>query len=103
MKIYKFEENYIKINSDLFSVTEYEVEEKPKIYIGSGRRVNKSDIDTLQYCYNYYMYRLSNDPTLFIEKTIERKKEIIIRHQERFNAQKENLRQWEALKGGDNK
>lgn len=92
-----------KSDNGLFGITEIEVEEKPKSYIGKGTRVLKDDIDRLQNSYGNRMYSLSNDPKPYIEKIIARQKAIIANREENLKLSKAELAKWEALQvRGDN-
>ena len=87
-------------DNKLFSIKEIEVEEKPKCYIGKGVRALKGDIDKLQSGYGCKMYRLDNDPKPYISAVIERKKGKIESLEHSLNMAKNELKKWEALKGG---
>lgn len=100
MKIYEFS-TWGAWNSDngLFSITEIEVEEKPKSYIGKSTRILKNDIDKLWGSYGCRMYRLDNDPKPYIEAIIERKKERIDSLKSKLKGENAELEKWEvALK-----
>ena len=101
MIIYEFSTwGACKSENGLFSVTEIEVEEKPKSYVGKYIRVNKSDINKLQTSYGSKMYRLDSDEQAYISAMIERKKESIENKEKYLKLTKAELEAWEALKGG---
>ena len=80
-----------------FKITEIEVEEKPKSYIGKGTRVLKDDIDKLQSNYGNRMYRLSNDPKPYISAVINRLTERVESKERQLKLAKKELAMWEAL------
>ena len=81
----------------LFSITEIEVEEKPKSYIGKGTRVLKEDIDKITKSYGNRMYRLTNEPKPYIEAMIEHKKNHIKMLESSLQTEKAELGKWEIL------
>ena len=81
----------------LFSITEIEVEEKPKSYIGKHTRVLKDDIDKLSNSYGNRMYSLSNDPKPYITANISRMESRVERLESSLKMEKERLKKWEEL------
>lgn len=82
-----------------FKITEIEVEEKPKTYIGKNRRIKKSDIDKLNSSFGNVMYRLDNNPEPFIAAMIKRKEERVDRLSNDLFSAKEDLEKWRNLMG----
>lgn len=89
-----------KSENGLFGVSEIEVEEKPKSYVGKYIRINKSDINKLHTTYGNRMFRFDNNPQAYISAMIERKKERVISLERSLNLVKAELAAWESLKGG---
>lgn len=86
-----------KSENGLFSISEIEVEEKPKSYIGKRTRVLKDDIDKLSNSYGNRMYRLSNDPKPYITANIERMERNVESLESSLKIKKERLKKWEEL------
>ena len=86
-----------KNNNGLFDVTEIEVEEKPKSYIGKGTRVLKDDIDKLHSGLGNAMYRLSNDAKPYNSAVINRLAESVESKERQLRLAKKELAEWEAL------
>ena len=96
MVIYKFSKCWF-VENRLFDITEIEVEEKPKSYIGKGVRVSKNDIDKLQGKFSCRMYRLDNDPKPYIEAIIRREKISLECLGKKIKEKKAELEKWEIL------
>lgn len=91
MKIYEFSTcGYGK----LFAVREIEVEEKPKTYIGNGLRINKSKINVVSNYYGHIMYCLENNPKIYIDAVIEKKKRRIAMIENDLKYNVEVLEKW---------
>lgn len=86
-----------KSENGLFSVSEIEVEEKLKSYIGKNTRVLKDDINKLQNSYGSRMYRLDNDSQAYIQAMIELKRGVVESRENSLNLAKAELRKWKAL------
>ena len=86
----------------LFTITEIEVEEKSKTYIGKHTRINKSEINVLSSSYGNRMYRLDNNPAPYIEAIIKRKIENIERAEKRIINNKKELVKWLEARGESN-
>ncbi len=86
-----------KSDNGLFTVTEIEVEEKPKSYIGKGHRINKADIGIITNHYGNRMFSLDNDPKPYIEAMIERKWNAAQNCEKRLADAAKELKEWEAL------
>lgn len=72
MKIYKFSCNYWSLGSKFrYYVEELDVDEKPKTYVGSGFRLDKSKIGELDE--RLCMYSFDPDVKIYISKVIEAK------------------------------
>ena len=100
MIIYEFStRGAYKSENGLFDMTEIEVEEKPKSYIGKGRKINKPDINKLQTSFGSRMYRLDNNAQAYISAMIKRQKERIESKEQSLNLAKKELKEWEALGG----
>ena len=95
MKIYEFSTWFC--GNNLYSVKEIEVEEKPKTYVAKGCRINKCDIDMLDSHYGHRMYRLTNDPTLYIDKMVSLREHQVIRAQNDLKLAIDNLETWKTL------
>lgn len=91
MIIYKFNTWFTKDKP--YSITEVEVEEKPKSYVGKGVRINKSDLDIVKPAYGQ-MYSLSNDPSLYIEKMIALSEKRVLAANNKLTIAKTNLEIW---------
>ena len=98
MKIYEFSTwGAYKSENGLFSITELEVEEKPKSYIGENCRVLKTDIDKLTNSYGNRMYRLSDDATPYIKAVIQAKAARVESLKNSLDIAKKELSQWQAV------
>ena len=86
-----------KSGNGVFEITEIEVEEKPKSYIGKGTRVLKDDIDKLKTGFGDRMYRLSNDPKPYISAVINRLTGSVEAKERQLMLAKKELALWEAL------
>jgi hypothetical protein len=86
-----------KGDNGLFSISEIEVEEKPKSYVGKHTRILKEDIDKLHIGCGNKMYRLSNDPKPYIKAMIEAKKDRIKSFENSIKVEKAELGKWELL------
>lgn len=101
MIIYEFSTwGAYKSENGLFSVTEIEVEEKPKSYVEKHTRINKSDINKLQTSYGNRMFRLDADEQAYISAMIEQRKMKVASEENSLNILKAELKKWEALKEG---
>lgn len=100
MKIYEF--TTWCANDEMFTVTEIEVEEKPKTYSGiqNHTRINKDEINKLQHHFGNRMYRLDNNPQAYIEAMIERRKLAVERATEELKRKTEDYNKWLTLKKG---
>lgn len=96
MKIYEF--STWNTNGKMYTVKEIEVEEKPKTYIARGIRINKDDIDKLQYSYGNRMFRLDNDPKPYIEAIVELKRRNMESAAERLKQATADFDKWFDLK-----
>ena len=104
MIIYEFSTwGAYKSDNGLFSITEIEVEEKPKSYIGKYCRVLKGDMDKLASHYGNRMYRLSNDAKLYIEAMIQKKAERVESLKNSLELVEKELNEWQALLEDDGK
>ena len=99
MIIYEFSTWTYGKDNGLYAVTEIEVEEKPKSYIGKNCRVLKDDIDKLSTSYGNRMYRLNNDPKPYIKAVIEKKAKSIESREMSLLIDKAELNRWKALQG----
>lgn len=90
-------------DNGLFSITEIEVEEKQKTYVGNHTRINKSDIDVLQSGYGNRMYRLDNNPTPYIEAMIQAKRNHLESLKQSATNVSKELSKWIDLKARENK
>ena len=90
-----------KSDNGLFNVTEIEVEEKPKSYIGKGCRINKSDIGIVANHYGNRMYSLDNNPKPYIEAMIERNRNAVQSREKSLEIAKKELKAWETLQRRD--
>lgn len=96
MILYRFSTWWTGKN-ELFSVTQIEVEEKTKIYIGKGCRVRKEDIGILTTHGGNEMYLLDNDPAIYIDAMIKRCKSSIDIAEIRLKEAQEKLSKWSEL------
>ena len=96
MIIYEFSTWWCK-KGELFSVTEIEVEEKPKTYIGKGCRLNKDDIGILQSSFGDRMYLLENKPEIYINAMIARWENRVNISEIRLADNRKQLSEWSAL------
>ena len=78
-------------------MTEIEVEEKPKSYIGKNTRILKDDIDKLHKCHGFRMFSLSNDTKPYIAAIIEQMAQNVESREKSLNEAKAELKAWEAL------
>lgn len=90
MIIYEFNTLGAK-HGELFSVTPLKMVEKPRIYMGGGRRINKDEIDTLN---GKRMYRLSDDPEPYISAMIEYYENEVKKYDMFLNRTKVLLKKW---------
>lgn len=98
MKIYEFTMWTDFKNEDLFQINEYEVEEKPKSYKGKNILILKTDIDKLKGNYGMRMFRLTNDPELYISESIDYIKAKIQNLEKSLKIYQKELSEWETLK-----
>ena len=97
MIIYEFSTWGTK-RDELFSITEIEVEEKPKTYIGKHTRISKEDIGKLQSHFGDRMYLLNDNPKPYIEAITKRCEDKVNILEIRLAEAKKRLAFWEALK-----
>ena len=92
MKIYEFSTWFS--GNNFYSVREIEVEEKPKVFVGKGIRVNKDKINVLDTGFGDKMYRLDNDPKPYIQAVYERKMRIVERKTKELNMAVVVMEKW---------
>lgn len=95
MIIYEFKLSYIK--NKPFNVTEIEVEEKQKIYVGKYSRIRKDEIGKFSTSYGNKMYLLENNPEIYINAMIEFCKNGVKVAEARLADAQEKLSKWSAL------
>lgn len=104
MVIYEFTTwSFSKKFNGFFSVSEIEVEEKPKSYIGKNCRINKSEIGILKSSFGNTMYLLENKPEIYINAMIEHYKKNVNRAETNLIEAQKKLTKWSDLakmKGG---
>lgn len=82
---------------ELFSVTPLKMVEKPKIYMGGGRRINKDEIDVLTTNLGCRMYRLDDNPAPFIIAMMEQCEKRVEGYEIRLKQAKATLNKWRTL------
>ena len=82
---------------ELYSVTPHQMVEKPRIYMGGGRRVNKDEIDVLSTNLGCRMYRLDDNAAPFIIAMMEHCEKRVEGHTIRLKQAKATLNKWRTL------
>jgi hypothetical protein len=96
MIIYEFTTTGAK-HGNLFTVNTLQMTEKPHIYMGGGRRINKADIGVLFTNFGRKMYLLDDNPEPYISAMIEYCKNEVEKCEHRLRQAKSLLAKW---KGG---
>ena len=94
MIIYEFS-TWFATKDKPYTVKEIEVEEKTKIYMGRGTRINKDEIDKFG-GFGNRMYRLDNDPKPYIAAMIDRCKKNVEAKKLQLKSAETTLAEWEA-------
>lgn len=98
MIIYEFSTWFTQ--GKLFQVKEIEVEEKEKTYRTKHNEIiKKSQINILERCWGYRMFRLDNDAKAYIEEMVKLKKQSVAACENNLKAAKAELAKWEELEG----
>ena len=85
----------------LFLMQEFKVEEKSKIYVGSGHRILKDDINKIKDFHVFRMYRIDNDAKPYIEAVIKAKTGRIEQMKERLKIAEREVDKWRTLQRKD--
>lgn len=99
MIIYEFNTWGAK-SGESFSVTPHEMVEKPRIYMGGGKRINKDEIDVLTTNLGCRMYRLDDDPEPYISAMLEHCKKRVEQYDNRLKQAKATLDKWNSIRKG---
>ena len=83
---------------ELFTVNNLKMVEKPRIYMGGGRRINKDDIGMLFTSFGHRMYLLDDNPEQYISAMIEYYENEVEKCQNRLRQVKALLSKWQVAK-----
>lgn len=83
---------------ELFTVNPLEMVEKPRIYMGGGKRINKDEIGVLNTNFGRRMYLLDDNPEPYISAMIAYCENKVKLYEMHLNQAKASLSKWRVAK-----